>query len=144
MKLLWVYLLKNRYVAMKCDFYFGKMHQCFKITIEIMQDNTDFQYFLALSSYLLFLIFKYKTFYNRSGSIAYSKIPLKIRFGIPFYAHNMYQKVLFYCHFTIYVMWYIWALYYIYYRRQCSRRYAEGNDGKMDCTSDMYYQLKRE
>ena len=33
---------------------------------------------------------------------------------------------------------------YIYYWRKCSRIYAEGNDGKMDCTSDMYYQLKRE
>ena len=37
----------------------------------------------------------------------------------------------------------IYEHYYIYYRRKCSRIYAEGNDGKMDCTSDMYYQLKR-
>ena len=27
--------------------------------------------------------------------------------------------------------------YYIYYRRKRSRIYAEGNDGKMDCTSDI-------
>ena len=129
MKLLWVKLLKNPNSAMKYCFLIFVNASMFSITIEIRCDDVVFQYFLVLHLFICkSWIFKHKIFCDRSCIIAYFKIPLKIRFGIPFYAHNMYQKVLFYCHFTIYVMWYIWALYILsasMFTKICGRKWWE-------------------